>query len=636
MPGILERFNHFGYLKEEDESIQEGVEIIEEREPETRGGIDLTTSPSPPRRNSTNKSTDPETVRLSPPPTPPRPTMKKAERIDAIVKEFTRVLESGETLLGWSCAKCNISNTSCYYFAVPRLESDAMSLIGHTPASLKDCPEIKKHFHDRTNDLKQRDWEDLCTWRSNYVEVCVALLAHAFHCPKVQCLFLPEVGCVQHGSADEETVQLGPEITTVLAIAHKDNHFSALKVDLSTRHVEIWDAARVRKDAIARYWREHAVAAIRRHWPTEVEEEGSNVLYVKKKKDWQPRDGMPLWTLDAGEGYYKQVDCYTCGPIAINRFAEMLKELSGGTHLGDGIDEFVKFVDTPEGNITNAKFLLKCLLEKKHDSFFLPASADETEGKTAESNDQMEAKPNIGSTPEHPRDSNAGPLEDTPCSHQSGRAAVPQAKRLRKIAVSKGKGTGNPSKEEAALNCPKEKGNGKVDLCVDHDQMAASGGDGGEDVWTKDEEDEEEYGHKRRFLKRFGVHKRHVENMKTVKKHYPALEVILNYITSKKKCTDEQVAEAIRGVPSWDPKGLMEKESNCAWLRDHILCLPERIPGECQYAELERRAAVLNEKLRRRSHNLYERKKREEAVRLDLLRCPIHGEKQKSVLELSK
>jgi hypothetical protein len=143
-----------------------------------------------------------------------------------------------------------------------------------------------------------------------------------------------------------------------------------------------------------------------------------------------------------------------------------------------------------------------------------------------------------------------------------------------------------------------KKGKGKVDLCDDNDEIASSGSGRGEDVWTKEEEDQEEYGHKRQLLKQYGVQKRHVENMEMVKHNYPGLELIMDYLNTT-KCTDEQVAEAIRGVPFWDPKGLMEKESNRVWLREQILCLPESIPRDCQYTELEKEAATLNVHIRR-------------------------------------
>jgi hypothetical protein len=198
--------------------------------------------------------------------------------------------------------------------------------------------------------------------------------------------------------------------------------------------------------------------------------------------------------------------------------------------------------------------------------FILPEGADNTERSMAESKDPMEAQPNIG-TPEHPRNNNVGPLVDTPSSPKRDKAAS-KAKRLRKNAFSQGKDTGNLSKEEPAFK--------------NTDARASSGRGSGDDLWTMEEEQQEEYGHQRRLLKQHGVQKKHIKNMETVKHNYPGLELMIDFLSTR-KCTVEQVAEAIRGVPFWDPKGLMEKESKCVWLHEQILCLPERIPEECQY-----------------------------------------------------
>jgi hypothetical protein len=93
------------------------------------------------------------------------------------------------------------------------------------------------------------------------------------------------------------------------------------------------------------------------------------------------------------EGYvgpYAQSENYSCGPIAINRFAVLLKGLSDGNVLGDGIDELIKFMDSDKENVANAKCLFQCLLEKRHDLF---NKVDNEEPPMAESPERMAESP---------------------------------------------------------------------------------------------------------------------------------------------------------------------------------------------------------------------------------------------------
>jgi hypothetical protein len=57
----------------------------------------------------------------------------------------------------------------------------------------------------------------------------------------------------------EETYELGPEITTVLAVGFKDRHIGVIMIQVSERKVIIWDAARTRSHDIANYWMDHVV-----------------------------------------------------------------------------------------------------------------------------------------------------------------------------------------------------------------------------------------------------------------------------------------------------------------------------------------------------------------------------------------
>jgi hypothetical protein len=189
-------------------------------------------------------------------------------------------------------------------------------------------------------------------------------MSHAFHCPQVQCAFIPKTALLKHGSS--EVFPLGPQIKIVLAIAHKELHYAVFKVDILERKVTIWDAAWNTSSIIVNEWRDHVISALRMHLPDMVAMDGMNV--VEEKIDL-PKDGMPLWIVEGFEGQYAQTDNYSCGPIAINRFAESLKSLSDGKVLGDGIDELAKFMDSADANVANAKRLFQRLLEKRHNVF---------------------------------------------------------------------------------------------------------------------------------------------------------------------------------------------------------------------------------------------------------------------------
>jgi hypothetical protein len=132
---------------------------------------------------------------------------------------------------------------------------------------------------------------------------------------------------------------LRPEIDTLLAIVYKYWHFAVLKVDLKTREVVIWDAARDRSYQIIEHWRSHVVHVLWMHLPDKVQEDAGNIVYAATKNLPQLKDGMPLRTLQGMEGGHVQKDNYSCGPIAINRFASTLKSLSDGIVLDDAVDE---------------------------------------------------------------------------------------------------------------------------------------------------------------------------------------------------------------------------------------------------------------------------------------------------------
>jgi hypothetical protein len=167
--------------------------------------------------------------------------------------------------------------------------------------------------------------------------------------------------------------------------------------------------------------------------------------------------------------------------------------------------------------------------------------------------------------------------------------------------------------------------------------------DGGGDTWTKVELLEIEYGYQRFLYKNSGLQKKDFTNMNVVQTKYPGLKDVMRYLNPangpkrrQQVQSRDDVADAIRSVPLWGDGELLEKIKNHHWLCEEVFCPPEEIPSECQYTYVEEEGARLNEPMRKRSRRLYEARKREEVKPVELLRCPIHQEKCKTVLKMSK
>ena len=92
-------------------------------------------------------------------------------------------------------------------------------------------------------------------------------------------------------------------------------------------------------------------------------------------------------------GDYVQDDDYSCAALAINRFAEELRNLSNGTVLGGGIDEFLKFKKTSDENIENAKSLFIRLVETQFDCFKLMDDLGHNWEKQREESDESDNEP---------------------------------------------------------------------------------------------------------------------------------------------------------------------------------------------------------------------------------------------------
>jgi hypothetical protein len=142
-----------------------------------------------------------------------------------------------------------------------------------------------------------------------------------------------------------------------------------------------------------RYWKVHAIRALKIHQPDAVQKDEGNILtnfeLTKSKEDndgevpsWDKENSnFPLWTVKGlkFEHTYCQMDNYSCGSIAINRFAMELKKLydakpSATRTVDDKVDASIleKVLspdDLKEKNCKNAAELFKHLLRTKQDAF---------------------------------------------------------------------------------------------------------------------------------------------------------------------------------------------------------------------------------------------------------------------------
>ena len=130
--------------------------------------------------------------------------------------------------------------------------------------------------HVKYIDAPQRN--ALCSWSVYYVQVCMLLLCHAFHCPNIQCYLSQDRRTWSKKDGEEqerieqnqqeystigdgkdnllsepifwggvldksEKVTLPKGVDTLLIICQNTNHFAVMKILPKEHDVLIWDAA---------------------------------------------------------------------------------------------------------------------------------------------------------------------------------------------------------------------------------------------------------------------------------------------------------------------------------------------------------------------------------------------------------
>jgi hypothetical protein len=151
------------------------------------------------------------------------------------------------------------------------------------------------------------------------------------------CKFITWGGTI---TGTEKVPKLQTDIKTIMVVCHEATHYEVMKIDIKRKRVLIWDAARVTSHSIEKYWKIHAIRALKIHQPYFVQSDEGNIVTnteqtrLRKENDgelplWNQENGYPLWLVQGikEKDSYIQTDYHSCGPIAINKFATALKKL---------------------------------------------------------------------------------------------------------------------------------------------------------------------------------------------------------------------------------------------------------------------------------------------------------------------
>ena len=122
-------------------------------------------------------------------------------------------------------------------------------------------------------------------------------------------------------------------------ICHKSNHYAVMKIIPKENIVQVWDAVVYSKQAIEKFWKVHAIHALKIHVPEKVQEYKLNILTnmeritIECQNDGQHtpfvKGDYPTIIVHGmlPKGYYRQTDQNICGPIVINHYASELKNI---------------------------------------------------------------------------------------------------------------------------------------------------------------------------------------------------------------------------------------------------------------------------------------------------------------------
>ena len=556
---------------------------------------------------------------------------RKRQLVIAYVQEYqTYDLEAMQLC----CEKCKTMYNQDYYVMTPKVGNRQWEVLCETPKTVRQHPDLRKMFGHHIDD--HEECGVLCQWDIQYVEACLILLCHAFHCSQVHCVMVADY------MIDSKAVMGGKQADkddTLLAIVHhNEGHFGVVQVDPSNREVHIWDAAEANGNAMALYWRKHVEYILEQLKGDEVIRKDGHLLNVismkgfMKLSDQEKREGVeghPWWKVKGvvKRTGHKQKDEYTCGPIAINRFASLLLELStkkGGAGRKVMDTDLLAKIHSPdkskENNKRDAIALFSHLLTTRWEEES-PANNDRgcstPKNSGPEITEEQPRTPRNGTGQQMSPDNGSGctgddvllrDLVDTP---EQPKVDNVSAKLLRKGRTGKGIG----KKEVITLDGTKGD--------IEHADISKKRGKVGEQEqqWSHSEGERIFHGHKIKLLHQFGFTKAVADRYEKICAEYKILkdmEKIYGYENSVEKEADYLCS--VRGV---NPKGVL---TNKEWLRSEVLCHPEVIEKNCYYHDMQDEGIELNPKMQERAKRMYAAKMKEEEKPLRVVKCDIHGE----------
>ena len=377
---------------------------------------------------------------------------------ECIVNYLLCLGEPHEKKATLACKKCLTSFYSGFQFPVPtNYDTIRWKLISESPKSILSRKDLEEIVGKHVKYIDEPQKNALCSWSLYYVQVCMVLLSHAFHCPGVQCYLMqdrstwskedceeqekieqkqqeyPTIGEANDNHAKEpivwgsvldetEKVPLPRAVDTLLIICQNTNHYAVMKILPKEHIVLIWDAAAESPREIERSWKIHAIRALKMHVPEMVREDELNIFteteqsatnfndWIKAKKTRLKKDNYKTITVRGmyvADGHH-QIDEYTCGSIAINRFASLLKEINESLKpsLGDvGVDAVllakIKSPDELKGdNHHNAAVIFQYILENMGDALSYPDDGNEDRNHSKKNNVGTKDNPiNLDDTP---------------------------------------------------------------------------------------------------------------------------------------------------------------------------------------------------------------------------------------------
>jgi hypothetical protein len=345
-----------------------------------------------------------------------------------IVQFIQDIGDETDAFVQLCCKKCHTSHDSSYFFGVPTSKKTIKwSLLWESPTTVKKRKDLQDLLGNHWKLMSPSYFSDLCSWKNTDVETCMILLCHAFHCPGVQCGFIPGMDTwssddhekyfqleeleqkkllttgnenedvpvepiVWGGTiSTEQKVTLGKSIKTLLIICYKTKHYGVMKISPAQHLVQVWDADAESVYDVEYYWKVHAIRALKMHFLETVQEDELNILTSTELRGIEKRNNgkhTPFvkgdnctWRVEGmwSPASYKQSDIYSCGPIAINRFASELRTMYHALeHVEQPVDinaDLLDKIKSPDelkdNNSRNAAELFEFLLNTKRDAFLI-------------------------------------------------------------------------------------------------------------------------------------------------------------------------------------------------------------------------------------------------------------------------